>query len=174
LSSISTGMLTVISRSGERSTSRTPWSRPSTSAAALKFASAFRRGLNSISVAVAAGWDAVAWDMVGMRDGPGRCRGERAMRLRATYSSFGPAPGEPPSLGLAPDPPWRASSAVPSASAGVQEQAELDFRAARGSNPPMTRAAPTDRLRHLVLRAPNWVGDLVMATPLLEAAVGEA
>jgi heptosyltransferase-2 len=38
----------------------------------------------------------------------------------------------------------------------------------------MPRAAPSDRLRHLVLRAPNWVGDLVMATPLLEAAVGEA
>jgi len=29
--------------------------------------------------------------------------------------------------------------------------------------------APAE-LRHLVLRAPNWVGDLVMATPLLEAA----
>ncbi len=27
--------------------------------------------------------------------------------------------------------------------------------------------------RHLVLRAPNWVGDLVMATPLFEAAVAE-
>ena len=35
----------------------------------------------------------------------------------------------------------------------------------------MARAAPLDRLRHLVIRAPNWVGDLVMATPLLEAAV---
>jgi heptosyltransferase-2 len=33
----------------------------------------------------------------------------------------------------------------------------------------MARAAP----RHLAVRAPNWVGDLVMATPLLEAAVGE-
>jgi heptosyltransferase-2 len=31
-----------------------------------------------------------------------------------------------------------------------------------------------DRLRHVVVRAPNWVGDLVMATPLLEAAVREA
>lgn len=38
----------------------------------------------------------------------------------------------------------------------------------------MPRAAPSDRLRHLVVRAPNWVGDLVMATPLLEAAVAEA
>lgn len=38
----------------------------------------------------------------------------------------------------------------------------------------MARAAPVDRLRHLVIRAPNWVGDLVMATPLLEAAVREA
>src|SRR5688572_15310325 len=37
----------------------------------------------------------------------------------------------------------------------------------------MVRAALTDRLRHLVVRAPNWVGDLVMATPLLEAAVGD-
>ncbi len=26
-------------------------------------------------------------------------------------------------------------------------------------------------VRHLVLRAPNWVGDLVMATPLFEAAL---
>jgi hypothetical protein len=24
---------------------------------------------------------------------------------------------------------------------------------------------------HLVVRAPNWVGDLVMATPVLEAAI---
>src|SRR5262245_58067808 len=35
----------------------------------------------------------------------------------------------------------------------------------------MARAAP---LRHLAVRAPNWVGDLVMATPLLEAAVRDA
>jgi len=36
-------------------------------------------------------------------------------------------------------------------------------------------AAPVvrDRLEHLVVRAPNWVGDLVMATPILEAAVGD-
>ncbi len=26
-------------------------------------------------------------------------------------------------------------------------------------------------MKHLVIRAPNWVGDLVMATPILEAAV---
>jgi heptosyltransferase-2 len=38
----------------------------------------------------------------------------------------------------------------------------------------MARSAPADRLRHLVVRAPNWVGDLVMATPLLEAAVADA
>jgi heptosyltransferase-2 len=28
-------------------------------------------------------------------------------------------------------------------------------------------------LRHLLIRAPNWVGDLVMATPVLEAAVSD-
>jgi len=28
-------------------------------------------------------------------------------------------------------------------------------------------------VRHLILRAPNWVGDLVMATPILEAAVAD-
>src|SRR6185436_8702782 len=47
----------------------------------------------------------------------------------------------------------------------------LDFRAAARSNPPMALAVPDQRLRHLAVRAPNWVGDLVMATPLLEAAV---
>jgi lipopolysaccharide heptosyltransferase II len=34
--------------------------------------------------------------------------------------------------------------------------------------------AVPDGLAHLVVRAPNWVGDLVMATPLLEAAVADA
>lgn len=29
-------------------------------------------------------------------------------------------------------------------------------------------------LRHLLVRAPNWVGDLVMATPILEAAAADA
>ncbi|MEX1025054.1 MAG: hypothetical protein WD226_08245 [Planctomycetota bacterium] len=32
----------------------------------------------------------------------------------------------------------------------------------------------TDALRHLWVRAPNWVGDLVMATPVLEALVGSS
>ena len=35
----------------------------------------------------------------------------------------------------------------------------------------MALAVPDQRLRYLAVRAPNWVGDLVMATPLLEAAV---
>jgi heptosyltransferase-2 len=35
----------------------------------------------------------------------------------------------------------------------------------------MASVPPTPR--HLVVRAPNWVGDLVMATPLLEAAVAD-
>lgn len=35
-------------------------------------------------------------------------------------------------------------------------------------------AAPRTPPRHLLVRAPNWVGDLVMATPILEAAVRDA
>jgi len=43
------------------------------------------------------------------------------------------------------------------------------------SSTPATTASPLDRptsasAGHLVVRAPNWVGDLVMATPVLEAA----
>jgi heptosyltransferase-2 len=38
----------------------------------------------------------------------------------------------------------------------------------------MTARVVPDGLQHLAIRAPNWVGDLVMATPLLEAAVGDA
>ncbi|MEX1025056.1 MAG: glycosyltransferase family 9 protein [Planctomycetota bacterium] len=33
---------------------------------------------------------------------------------------------------------------------------------------------PAHELRHLWVRAPNWVGDLVMATPVLEALVGSS
>ncbi len=30
------------------------------------------------------------------------------------------------------------------------------------------------RVRHLAIRAPNWVGDLAMATPILRAAFDDA
>ena len=35
------------------------------------------------------------------------------------------------------------------------------------------RSDPGAGIRHLLVRAPNWVGDLVMATPILEAAVAD-
>lgn len=34
-------------------------------------------------------------------------------------------------------------------------------------------SSSTETVRHLVVRAPNWVGDLVMATPVLEAACAD-
>ena len=33
--------------------------------------------------------------------------------------------------------------------------------------------APSFELDHLLVRAPNWVGDLVMSTPVLEAACAD-
>ena len=33
----------------------------------------------------------------------------------------------------------------------------------------MTAAASVESVRHLVVRAPNWVGDVVMCTPALRA-----
>ena len=49
----------------------------------------------------------------------------------------------------------------------------LDGTGAAGERRPIASAPRGPTLGHLVVRAPNWVGDLVMATPVLEAAVAD-